>query len=133
MPTYEKTAGARHAMRTFLDEQGLWDLVSGARVMGAEIGIIEEVSGLPGQSAAGAFVFGDGYGCAKMAARACGLRLEKVKSSVWKLRLRAPADKSAARARASELMPAEAWRWPLKKHDGRAEAAMIGLYAEKYL
>lgn len=133
VPTYQRTAGARHAQRDFIDEGALLGIVEGAQVMGADLFCIEEVGGLPGQSAAAAFVFGRGYGAALMAARAFGLRLETVKSSVWKLRLRVPADKSAARVRASELMPDAAHRWPLKKHDGRAEAAMLGLYAEKFL
>jgi hypothetical protein len=37
-----------------------------------------------------------------------------------------PAAKDGSRARASQLMPAATHHWPLVKHDGRAEAALIG-------
>jgi hypothetical protein len=44
-----------------------------------------------------------------------------------------PAEKDGARARASQLLPQHAGHWPLKKHDGRAEAALIALYGWRQL
>jgi crossover junction endodeoxyribonuclease RuvC len=133
MPTYAKQAGARGALRDFIDEGELLETVRMAQMLGVDKLICEEVSGLPNQSAAGAFVFGRGYGAVLMAARSCGLAIHTVKAATWKQALRCPADKTAARIRATELMPAHAHLWPLKKHDGRAEAAMMILYAEKHL
>jgi crossover junction endodeoxyribonuclease RuvC len=49
----------------------------------------------------------------------------------WKKSLGVPADKYAARMRASQLLPEFAHNWPLKKHDGRAEASLISLYGIK--
>jgi len=57
--------------------------------------------------------------------------LESVMRHHWKREMRCPKDKDGARARASQLLPKHAHNWPLKKHDGRAEAALIALYAER--
>lgn len=133
MPTYTKTAGARGADRLFIDEGVLLHNIRNCVQAGAELFLIEDVGGMPGQSAAGAFVFGRGFGAAIMAARSCGLQLEYVKAARWKGAMRVPADKSAARVRATELMPDQAHHWPLKKHDGRAEAGMMALYARRFL
>jgi hypothetical protein len=38
---------------------------------------------------------------------------------------------NGARARATQLLPAAAHRWPLVKHDGRAEAALIAYYGRR--
>jgi crossover junction endodeoxyribonuclease RuvC len=46
----------------------------------------------------------------------------------WKAAMKCPADKGLARMRASELFPNDAHQWLLKKHDGRAESAIIALY-----
>lgn len=51
-----------------------------------------------------------------------------VRPMVWKKFTACPADKDGARKRASELLPQFAHNWPLKKNDGRAEAALIALY-----
>jgi hypothetical protein len=52
-------------------------------------------------------------------------------NTVPPLALRVPAEKDGARARASQLIPAGASWWPLVKHDGRAEAALIALYGSR--
>ena len=133
MPTYTKNAGSRNLSRDFIDAQGVLRLVREAHLLGCDLFVIEDVGGLPGQSASGAFVFGRGVGEVEMAARSIGMRLERVRAATWKAGLRVPADKRAARARASELMPQWSHLWPLQKHDGRAEAAMLALYAERFL
>jgi hypothetical protein len=51
----------------------------------------------------------------------------------WKRALGVPREKDGARARASQLLPAHAHLWPLKKHDGRAEAALIATYGVQTL
>lgn len=133
MPTYTKKAGARNSDRRFISMGGVLEVVRDAHFLGCDTLLIEDVGGLPGQSAAGAFVFGHGVGWVEMAALAQGMAVERVKAAIWKMRLRVPADKRAARAKASEIMPQHAHWWPNKGHDGRAEAALLGLYAEQYL
>lgn len=98
--------------------------------MGYNIAFVEQVGGMPGQSAPHAFTFGYGAGLLRGILRGLGMRIEPVRPQVWKTRLKVPADKSAARARASELLPAHAHFWPLVKHDGRAEAALLSVYGE---
>jgi len=51
-----------------------------------------------------------------------------IRPNDWKKQMGCPADKDGARARASQLLPQFAHNWPLKKHDGRAESALIALY-----
>jgi hypothetical protein len=134
MPTYTAKAGARRTDRVFIDEGrvvGLMrSLVNGQRKLHIPdpILVIEQVGGIPGQSASSAFVFGRGVGVIIGAAHAFGLRIEVVAPATWKSALRVPADKRASRARASELLPAYSDQWPLQKHDGRAEASMIALW-----
>jgi hypothetical protein len=41
--------------------------------------------------------------------------------------------KDGCRARASQLLPEAADQWPLRRHDGRAEAALIALYGARQL
>lgn len=127
MPTYVAKAGARRTDRRFIDEGAVVNLVRSC-ARHAKILVIEQVGGIPGQSASSAFVFGRGVGIIIGAAHAFGLRIETVAPSTWKSALRVPADKRASRARASELLPAYSDQWPLQKHDGVAEAAMIALY-----
>lgn len=93
--------------------------------------VIEDVGGIPGQAASAAFKFGEGVGVIVGAAMACRMRIERVHPATWKSALRVSADKNEARARASELMPDSAHHWPLKKHDGRAEAALLAYYADQ--
>lgn len=95
--------------------------------------VIENVGGVPGQSAPGSFNFGYGVGAIIMCARMLKWRIERVSPGTWKSALRVPRDKQEARARASELMPAFSHLWPLKGHDGRAESALLALYGEQVL
>lgn len=92
---------------------------------------IEHVSAMPGEGAVGAFTFGKVVGLLTGVCIASGLVLERVTPSVWKKAMGVTADKDGTRARASALLPAHASKWPLKKHDGRAEAALIALYGAR--
>lgn len=132
MPTYKKDIRGGKSRR-FMDEENTWARMQRARVLGAELFIGERVGGLPGQSAAGAFTFGYGCGALFAFARALGFRIERVEPSIWKRAMRCPADKQAARARASELFPRHSHLWPLKGDDGKAEAALLALYAAEHL
>lgn len=89
---------------------------------------IEHVSAMPGEGAVGAFTFGKTVGLLTGICVGLQLVIERVTPSVWKRAMGVPADKDAARARASQLLPQHSSCWPLKKHDGRAESALIALY-----
>lgn len=51
-----------------------------------------------------------------------------IRPKKWKKAMQCPADKDGSRMRASQLLPQFAHNWPLKRHDGRAESALIALY-----
>ena len=122
----------------------VWDMpvvvVKGkARVDAAALGAIlrmakpdqafmERVGAMPGQGVTSMFAFGMAAGIVMGALGALEIPLTLVSPNEWKGALRVPKDKGAARARASQLIPAGASHWPLGKHDGRAEAALIGHY-----
>lgn len=127
MPTYVAKAGARRTDRRFIDEGATVNMVRSC-ALHAKILVIEQVGGIPGQSASSAFVFGRGVGIIIGAAHAFGLRIEVVAPATWKSALRVPADKRASRARASELLPAYSDQWTRQRDDGRAESAMIALW-----
>lgn len=89
---------------------------------------LEQVHAMPGQGVSSTFAFGMAYGIVLGAAGALALPVTMVTPAQWKASLRVPKAKGEARARASQLIPAGARFWPLAKHNGRAEAALIGLY-----
>lgn len=131
MPTYIRMVGK--AKRPTIDDEAVIELVRGFAVMGATHLVIEKVQGLPRQSAPAAFSFGYGYAVILTAARMSGLAVETVPPAQWKQAMRVPSDKKQSRARASDLLPAHKHLWPLAKHDGRAEAAMLALWGANTL
>lgn len=89
---------------------------------------LELVGVRPGEGAVGAFSFGKGYGVIRGVCAANFLTIMDVTPQSWKAALRVKGDKDESRLVASRLLPRYAHNWTLKKHDGRAEAALIALY-----
>jgi crossover junction endodeoxyribonuclease RuvC len=89
---------------------------------------LEQVGTRPGEGAVGAFDFGRTYGLLLGIAAAHFLRIELVTPATWKAALKVKGDKDVSRQRASTLLPRHSGKWPMVKHDGRAEAALIALY-----
>lgn len=89
---------------------------------------LEQVGVRPGEGAVGAFTFGRGYGALRGICAANFLTIIDVTPAVWKGALKVRGDKDESRLRASTLFPRHGGLWPLKKHDGRAEAALIALH-----
>lgn len=104
-------------------------------VWSRQIGLvmIEQVGIRPGEGAVGAFSFGEGFGLLRGICHAHFLRVETVTPQVWRRAMGVKGDKDESRARASVLMPRSTELWRLKKHDGRAEAALIALYGVRVL
>jgi crossover junction endodeoxyribonuclease RuvC len=98
------------------------------RSWGPEAAFMERVGAMPGQGVVSMFTFGMAAGIVLGALGALLIPVTLITPAQWKVALRVPAAKDGARARASQLIPAGASWWPLVKHDGRAEAALIGLY-----
>ena len=113
------------------DVQAICNIVADCAIRPRITAWIEHVSAMPGEGAVGAFTFGKIVGLLTGVCAAKGLIVERVTPSVWKKALAVPSDKDGARARASQLLPQHSRNWPLKKHDGRAEAALIALYGSR--
>lgn len=98
------------------------------RAESTKMAIIEEVGAMPGQGVTSMFSFGFSAGCVQMAVVANYISLRLVRPAIWKKVMGVKADKDGARQTASRLMPRHARHWPLVKHDGRAEAALLAYY-----
>jgi crossover junction endodeoxyribonuclease RuvC len=94
---------------------------------------VEQVGAMPGQGVSGVFAFGKCYGVILGVLASRSIPLSLVPPVRWKRALGVPKAKDGARARASQLLPEAAHQWRLKKHDGRAEAALIALYGARQL
>jgi hypothetical protein len=121
MPTHKRNKTNR------LDCQRLLTILSSYDVSHA---FVEQVNAF-GMGASSAYNFGFGCGVIEGLLSARQIPMTYVTPQVWKKAMSCPTDKDAARARASQLLPKFAHNWDLKKHDGRAEAAMIALYGSK--
>ncbi len=86
-----------------------------------------------GQGVSSAFASGKGYGIILGVIAALEIPYSIIAPQVWKKALAVPAEKDGARSRASQLMPMFAAQWPLKKHDGRAESALLAFYGVRSL
>ena len=132
MPVQHRHIAGRR-LRAMIDEGEVISTLQAFAAMGATHLFIEQVGGLPGQSATAAFTFGQGYGAVRVAGMAAGLILEVVPPSVWKAVLKVPKDKRAARQRASEMIPTHRHLWSMAKDDGLAEAALLSLYGQRWV
>ena len=124
-------------IRQVLNELEIWNLLSMLADTGLDAAVIEQVNGLPGQSASAAFNFGFGVGLLKMALVAKGVPVEMVPPATWKAEMRVNRDKSSAISRANDLIPSHAHLWgdgakgDKRTREGRAEAALLALYQER--
>lgn len=97
---------------------------------------VEQVGGLPGQSAPAAFNFGRAAGAPEYAAAALGMVVTMVPPGTWKRKLSVIGSKYEAVAKASRLFPGHVRDWSASirgngtkdEREGRAEAALIGYY-----
>jgi len=112
------------------------DAVKLANMLGETVighAFVEQVNAMPGQGTSSMFAFGKSYGIVIGILAARGVPMTFVAPKTWKKALGVPASKDGARARASQLMPTNSWLWPLVKHDGRAEAALIAYWGVRTL
>ncbi len=69
------------------------------------------------------------FGILKACLSIRGIPAIEVTPQKWKASLNVASNKDEARRRASDFFPDYADQWKLKKHDGRAESALIAWYA----
>ena len=128
MPTVLVPSRTKSHRRRRIDAAGL---AGALEALGPVDAAFVELAGpMPRDGSAGSFWFGKAAGVVEGCLAGLGFAgVTLVPPAVWKRRLNVPTPKDAARARASQLFGEEgAALWPLKKHDGRAEAAMIALF-----
>jgi crossover junction endodeoxyribonuclease RuvC len=128
LPVHLLTRGSKNKRE--IDIAGLIGILALRRLTHA---FVEQVGAMPGQGVSGVFAFGKTYGILLGVLAARSIPLTPVAPVRWKRALGVPKAKDAARARASQLLPQAAHQWPLKKHDGRAEAALLALYGAREL
>lgn len=90
---------------------------------------IENVQSLPSDGHVGAFTFGKVTGITIGIAYGLDIPLASVAPAKWKMQMQVPADKKAAKYRASQLFPNCTAAWGREMDHGRAEAAIIALYS----
>jgi crossover junction endodeoxyribonuclease RuvC len=88
--------------------------------------VIEEAQAMPGQGTRSMCTIGLGFGVWLGILATLGLAHTRVRPGVWKRALGLTRDKEQARWRAMQLFPSADLRH--KKHHGRAEALLLGLY-----
>lgn len=131
IPTHEIKRGRKYKNR--LDDMGLLRLARALATAGPALAAIEDVGGMPRQSASGAFTFGDVTGAIRLAFLGCGVPVHKVHATTWKAHINLKGDKDDARAMASRFFPDFSAQWARKTQDGQAEAALIAKYARDVL
>lgn len=125
-PTTTRTVGKSKKQQIDIYQLGSWLDIHRNRIRFA---MIEEVGAMPGQGVTSMFNFGFTTGAIHGALGASAIPLQLVRPNVWKQRFGLIGqDKDASRQAASRLAPAFAHHWPLKKHDGRAEAFLLAFY-----
>jgi hypothetical protein len=119
--------------------EGCWDIpVAGGEINPDELiriirdanpsmAVIERAWSRPGQRVASTFKYGQAFGTLRTAVAACETPQRLVTPGVWKKFYHLDSDKEKARAMAIRLWPGVAF-FNLKKHHGRAEAALIARY-----
>ena len=96
--------------------------------------VVEQVASRPGQGVSSVFRFGSGYGVVLGVLAARGVPVHLVTPNKWKKTLGLDSDKEKSRALALRNWPGRSDLFGLKKHDGRAEAALLAKYlAERVL
>lgn len=130
MPTLEVKRGPKK--RRDLDGHALFALIQRHRPPLAHV-FIEQAQAMPGQAAYATGIFFQVYGEIRGVLIGASVPFTVVHPQTWKRALGVPKEKDGARARASQLMPQATGQWPLKKHDGRAEAALIAYWGQRYL
>ena len=123
MPTLSLSRGGKNKRE--IDVYALANILRGERIDHA---FIEQVGSMPGQGVSSVFAFGKAFGIVIGVVSALGIPVTFVAPVKWKRAQGVTADKDGARARASQLMPGGSSQWPLVKHDGRAESALIAHY-----
>jgi crossover junction endodeoxyribonuclease RuvC len=126
MPVRKVTRNGRNAHTT--DYKGLARAVFDATHLQDASGvIIEAVHTMPRDGKVSAGRFMENFGAVQGAVAASGTPVALVRPEVWKASMGLTSDKEMCRQHATQLFGTDE-HWPLKKHNGRAEAALLAWY-----
>ena len=123
MPCVEVVVGGK-AKRRISPEM----LAAELRLYADAVAYVEQVSAMPGQGVTSMFSFGEALGLARGVLAGLGVPVQLVPPTKWKRALNLNAGKDGARALAAATWPAQAGEFRRVKDDGKAEAALIGLW-----
>ena len=128
IPTIERKVGGKTKRQIDAYNLSLWLEFHRLRI---SLAVIEQVGTMPGQGVTSAFNFGFTTGVIHGILANIGVPIRTVVPQVWKRKFGLLGqDKDASRQEASRRLPKFASNWPLKKHDGRAEAALLAIYGQ---
>jgi hypothetical protein len=96
------------------------------------LAIVEQVSAMPGNGAAGMFRFGQSYGTILGIVGSLAIPVRLVPASKWKKALGLDSSAETSRARAIETWPSCAGAFARKKDHNRAEAALLALWGQTH-
>jgi crossover junction endodeoxyribonuclease RuvC len=131
MPTLNAGSGGKRVV----DRATLFDLMSKLADAGPELCAVEQISGVRNQSAHASCEFGKSAGYAEMAVVGNRIPILMVPPALWKAHFRitggadTKARKDVARRKAIDLLPMARELFARVKDDGRAESALLALYA----
>ena len=94
-----------------------------------DMAIIELVGAMPKQGVSSTFQFGRTFGATIGVIQAAGVQLHFATPAKWKRHFNLPSDKDRARELALRMFPQSIQHFARKKDHGRAEAALLALYA----
>ena len=126
IPTVERIVNKKKKRQIDAHNLSLWLECNRLKIA---LAVIEQVGTMPSQGVTSAFNFGFTTGVIHGILAAVGIPMRTVVPQVWKRKFGLLGqDKDASRQEASRRLPKFAHHWPLKKHDGRAEAALLAVY-----
>ena len=131
MPTLNAGAGGKRVV----DRAALFDLLANLADTAPSLCAVEHISGVRRQSAHAACEFGKSAGYAEMAVVGNRIPIIMVPPKVWKDHYRISgvsddkARKDLARRKACDLLPSARELFARVRDDGRAESALLALYA----
>ena len=97
-----------------------------------EEAFIEKVFAMAGQGVTSVFSFGRSLGAIEGVIAARSIKATLITPQTWQKAMGVSGGKDGARARAMELFPNNVDYFRLKKHDGRADAALIACWGLRH-
>lgn len=132
MPTFTlPKAGRKSPVTRELDLVTL-ALIIQSQANTAKGAVLERVSAMPGQGVSSMFKFGYNFGVAQATLASAMIPTALIPPQTWKRRFNIlRSTKDISRYKATQIFPHHSAQWKLKKHDGRAEAALMAKYASE--